>query len=316
MLNANSPNRSLHSSYENIARNVFSGLNLTNPSASTSATLALLRQNGYTIDRVFNDPVTDLQAIGLISTTKPPLLVFNGTSSALDEQDNRHPQGAGFGQFTQNQAAISNWLSAIANNTTKNPQRLFPDVIGHSLGGALAQQTAAALPTLISEVVTFESFGLNAGITNKFTQSGGIASQVTHYITSGDIVSLEGQEFIGGAAVLATYTTPAIDPQNFIDKHFTSIVGITPNSATTQPANISYQEIGTTVLNNPNFTYTDRDWHDLILSLRQTDPQLAQGLSSRQSSETLRTQYSYFELVNKINQSDLAGRYLGVADKS
>jgi hypothetical protein len=114
MLNANSPNRSLHASYENIARNIFSGLNLTAPSASNSATLALLRQNGYTIDRVFNDPVTDLQAVGLISTTKPPLLVFNGTSSALDEQDNRNPQGAGFGQFTQNQTAISNWLSSIA----------------------------------------------------------------------------------------------------------------------------------------------------------------------------------------------------------
>jgi hypothetical protein len=142
MPNLNIPNCSLHASYEIIAKNIPG-----NATASSPADLGILRQNGYVIDRVFNAPATDLQAVGLRSTdsNKPPLLVFAGTSSALDQLENKNPQGAGFNQFT-------------------------------------------------------------------------------------------------------------------------------------------YQEIGTDVLNNPTFTYTDRDWQDFTRALGQTDPQLAQGLVSRQTS--------------------------------
>jgi pimeloyl-ACP methyl ester carboxylesterase len=304
MPNPNIPNRSLHASYETLARSIFSGLDLVDPSASTPAVIALLAQYGYVIDRAFNELTTDFQAVGLRSTdpTHPPLLVFNGTSSALDELDNRNPQGAGFTQFTQNRTVLADWLTAIAADTTKNPQRLLPDLAGHSYGGAIAQLTAAAFPTRISELVTFESFGENAGIGATFTQNGGIPAQVTHYINSGDIVPLEGQEFIGGAAVLATYTTPAIDPQNFLDKHFAYIV---PNFPATESTNITYQEIGTAVLNSPTFTYTDLDWTQLLAAIGQTNAPIAQALASRQTAESLRTQYSYFELVNAINPASL-----------
>jgi pimeloyl-ACP methyl ester carboxylesterase len=307
MPNPNVPNRSLHASYEIIGKNI-SGSGFTSTGEIAAADLAVITANGYVVDRVFNDPVTDFQAVGLRSTdpTRPPLLVFTGTSSALDEQDNRNPQGVGFSQFTQNQAALATWLRAIATDTTKNPQRLLPDLTGHSYGGSIGQLTAAAFPTLISEIVTFNSFGLNSGIGATFRQNGGVTAQVTHYINSGDIVSLEGQEFLPGAAVLATYTTPAIDPQNYLQKHFEYIA---PNSTGGQPANITYQEIGTDVLNNPNFTYTDRDWQDFTRALGQTDPQIAQGLGSRQTAESLRTQLSYFQLVARINQGDLLAGY-------
>jgi pimeloyl-ACP methyl ester carboxylesterase len=307
MPNPNIPNRTLHASYEIIGKNI-SGTGFTSTGEIAAADLAVITANGYVVDRVFNDPVTDFQAVGLRSTdpTRPPLLVFTGTSSTLDEQDNRNPQGVGFLQFTQNQAALATWLRAIATDITKNPQRLLPDLTGHSYGGAIGQLTAATFPTLISEIVTFNSFGLNTGIGNTFRQNGGVVAQVTHYVNSGDIVSLEGQEFLPGAAVLATYTTPAIDPQNYLQKHFDFIA---PNSPSTQPANITYQEIGTDVLNSPTFTYTDRDWRDLILALGQTDPQIAQGLSSRQTAESLRTQFSYFQLVNRINQGNLLAGY-------
>jgi Ca2+-binding RTX toxin-like protein len=303
MPNPNIPNRSLHASYEIIAKNIAG-----NASASSPADLVILRQYGYAIDRVFNDPVTDLQAVGLRSTdpNKPPLLVFAGTSSALDQLENKNPQGAGFNQFTQNRAAIETWLRSIATDTTKNPNRLLPDLAGHSLGGALVQQTAAALPTLISEAVTFQSFGLNSGSTNKFRQNGGVAGQVTHYVSSGDLVSLMGQEFIAGAAILTTYTTPAIDPQNFIQKHFEYIV---PNSTATQAANLSYQELGTDKLNSPNFNYTDRDWIDLRLAISQTDALVAQGLINRQSAEGLRLQFDYFALADRIGKLNLLAGY-------
>jgi Ca2+-binding RTX toxin-like protein len=303
MPNPNIPNRGLHASYEIIAKNIAGSA-----SASSPADLGILRQNGYIIDRVFNDPVTDLQAVGLRSTdpNKPPLLVFAGTSSALDQLENKNPQGAGFKQFTQNRAAIETWLRAIAIDPTKNPKRLLPDLAGHSLGGALVQQTAAAFPTLISEAVTFQSFGLNSGSTNKFRQNGGVAGQVTHYVSSGDLVSLMGQEFIAGAAILTTYTTPAIDPQNFLQKHFEYIV---PNSTAAQAANLSYQELGTDKLNSPNFNYTDRDWIDLRLAISQTDSLVAQGLINRQSAEGLRLQLDYFALADRIGKLNLLAGY-------
>jgi Ca2+-binding RTX toxin-like protein len=303
MPNPNIPNRSLHVSYEIIAKNIAGNTN-----ASSPADLGILAQYGYVIDRVFNDPVTDLQAVGLRSTNpnKPPLLVFAGTSSALDQLENKNPQGAGFNQFTKNSPAIETWLRSIATNTTKNPNKLLPDLAGHSLGGALVQQTAAAFPTLISEAVTFQSFGLNAGSTNKFRQNGGVAGQVTHYVSSGDLVSLEGQEFIAGAAILTTYTTPAIDPQNFIQKHFEYIV---PNSTAAQATNLSYQELGTDKLNSPNFNYTDRDWIDLRLAISQTDALVAQGLINRQSAEGLRLQFDYFALADRIGKLNLLAGY-------
>jgi Ca2+-binding RTX toxin-like protein len=303
MPNPNIPNRSLHASYEIIAKNIAG-----NASASSPADLGILRQNGYVIDRVFNDPVTDLQAVGLrsIDPNKPPLLVFAGTSSALDQLENKNSQGAGFNQFTQNRAAIETWLRSIATDTSKNPNRLLPDLAGHSLGGALVQQTAAVFPTLISEAVTFQSFGLNSGSTNKFKQNGGVAGQVTHYVSSGDLVSLMGQEFIAGAAILTTYTTPAIDPQNFIQKHFEYIV---PNSTATQATNLNYQEIGTSKLNSPNFNYTDRDWIDLRLALSQTDSLIAQGVINRQAAESLRLQFDYFALADRIGKLNLSAGY-------
>jgi serralysin len=165
MPNPNISNRNLHASYEVIAKNIAGNVSVSSP-----ADLRILGQNGDALDRVFNDSVTDLQAVGLrsIDPNKPPRLVFTGTSSALDQLENKNPEGAGFNQFTQNRAAIETWLRSIATDTTKNPKRLLPDLAEHSLESALAQQTAATLPTLISEAVTFQSFGLNSGSTNKF----------------------------------------------------------------------------------------------------------------------------------------------------
>jgi pimeloyl-ACP methyl ester carboxylesterase len=318
MPNPTAPNRNLHASYEIIGKNLNGGA--FTATGIAAADLEVITRNGYAIDRIFNDPVTDFQAVGLIAIaptdpptnpppidpTRPPLLVFTGTSTPLDEDDNRNRLGVGFAQFTQNRADLETWLRAIATDATKNPQRLLPDLTGHSYGGAIGQLTAAAFPTLMSEIVTFNSFGLNTGIGATFQQNGGVVAQVTHYINSGDIVSLQGIEFLPGAAVLATYTTPAIDPQNYGDKHFAFIA---PNSTVTQPANITYQEIGTTALNSATFTYIDRDWQDFTRAIGQTDPQLAPRLSSRQTAESLRTELSYFQLVARINQGDLLAGY-------
>jgi pimeloyl-ACP methyl ester carboxylesterase len=321
MPNPTAPNRNLHASYEIIGKNLNGGA--FTATGIAAADLDAITRNGYAIDRIFNDPVTDFQAVGLrsidrvtgtVDPTKPPLLVFTGTSTPQDEEDNRNTSGVGFAQFTQNRAAIETWLRAIATDATKNPQLLLPDLTGHSYGGAIGQLTAAAFPTLMSEIVTFNSFGLNAGIGATFQQNGGVIAQVTHYINSGDIVSLQGREFLPGAAVLATYTTPAIDPQSYIDKHF---VLIAPGSVDPRRSgNVTYQEIGTTALNSPTFTYTDRDWQDFTLALGQADPQLAQRLSSRQTAEGLRTELSYFQLVARIGTLAAGGAGLSLTPAS
>jgi hypothetical protein len=307
MPNSNIPNRSLHATYEILAKGL-SGNDFNNLTITKPATLSLIQSNGYAIDRVFNDAQTDLQAVGLrsLDPNKPPLLIFAGTTSALDEGENRNPQGAGFTQFDRNRTAIDNWLTAIAQDSTKNPQKLLPDVTGYSLGAALVQWTAAYFANKISEAVTFNSFGLNQGITNIFRQNGGIAAQVTHYVNSGDVVSLQGQEFISGAVILASYTTPLVDPQNLLNKHGDYIV---PNSSASQPANLTYQEISTDTFNSPNFNYSDRDWNDFRIAVQTLDNQISQGVSNRQNAENLRKQFSYFQLTAKVDGLNLSSGY-------
>jgi pimeloyl-ACP methyl ester carboxylesterase len=307
MPNPNIPNRSLHNTYETLAKGL-SGNDFANQNITKAETLTLFEQNGYVIDRVFNTAATDFQAVGLRSTNndRPPLLIFAGTTSPFDEQENKNPQGAGFNQFNENKTAIENWLTTISQDTTKNPQKLLPDVTGYSLGAALVQWTAATYPNKISEAVTFHSFGLNRGVANTFKQNGGVERQVTHYVSNGDLVSLQGEEFVPGTVVLANYTTTAIDPQRITDKHFDDLV---IDASASQPTNLSYQEISTDTFNNPNFTYSSRDWNDFLIAARQSDPQFAQSVNNRQAAEGLRKQLSYFELVSKIEGIDLNKGY-------
>jgi serralysin len=119
---------------------------------------------GYQIDRTFDDPGTGFHAIGLISTTpdKPPVLVFRGTDSLIDDVANADRRGVGFNQFEANKQALGNWLTQISQDTAKNPRRLPPDVLGHSLGGALTQLAATEFTSTIGDIVTFNSPGVSS----------------------------------------------------------------------------------------------------------------------------------------------------------
>jgi len=240
---------------------------------------------GYQIDRTFDDPGTGFHAIGLISTTpdKPPVLVFRGTDSLVDDLANADKRSVGFNQFEANKQALGTWLTQIGQDTTKNPRRLPPDLLGHSLGGAITQLAATEFTSAIGDVVTFNSPGVAQSIVNTFKQKAGAGKNVTHYIVSGDFVSLGGEDFLPGKVVLQTFTNPIINPLLALEKH--TQVGL----LTTPPPGLTQTEISVNQLSSPDFTFTDSDYLELLDGLEFALPELGEALQSRSSLEQLRT---------------------------
>jgi serralysin len=148
---------------------------------------------GYVVDRVFDDPANEFQALGLISKdgSKPPVLVLPGGRPG-------NPISVGNEEFEANKQAIKEWLEMVAKDPQLNPQGLKPDVTGASRGGALTQLTASEFPTLIGSAISFVSPGIDRATAAKFIANGGNPSQVRHYITDGDWRSLIGDAYIPG----------------------------------------------------------------------------------------------------------------------
>ncbi|KAM3111817.1 hypothetical protein [Phormidesmis sp. 146-33] len=235
-----------------------------------------LNTTGYKLDQSLNDPNTGFQAFGLTSTipNKPPVFVIRGTSEAIDDIANNDPQGIGSNQFAANREAIATWL-------IKSDPR--PDIIGHSLGGAIAQIIAAELIDLVGEVVTFSSPGTSCAIADQFLQRGGANKIVTHYIVDGDIVSLAGEAFIAGTAMLQSFTNPAINPLYNLDKH--QKIG---RLLSAPPPGFTQTKLSVKALNHPAFTYVNADYLEFLAAYRAIAPNVTHWLTSRQKVETLR----------------------------
>jgi len=268
--------------YETIAKQIAYIDN--NPQSQTLVQTGLTAA-GYQIDRTFDDPATGFHAIGLISTTpdKPPVLVVRGTDSPVDDVANADRRGVGFNQFEANKQALGNWLTQISQDTAKNPRRLPPDLLGHSLGGAITQLAATEFTSTIGDVVTFNSPGVAQSTVNTFKQKVGAGKNVTHYIVSGDFVSLGGEAFLPGKVVLQTFTNPIIDPLLVLNKHTQS------GLLTSPPPGFTQTEISVDQLSRPNFTFTDSDYLELLAGLDFALPALGTSLESRSSLEQLRT---------------------------
>ena len=156
------------------------------------------RDYGYEVDRVIENRSTGLFALGLKSNTgRPPVLVFRGTD-ALTIQDilsDINPDGVGRNQFDAGKSDILAWIDRA---------RILwgsPDVIGHSLGGALAQRTAAEWTDRIGKLITFNSSGVGNQNARDFEDRGGLNKTVVHYLTQFDPVTSGGEKFLTGKVV-------------------------------------------------------------------------------------------------------------------
>jgi serralysin len=279
----------LHPVYELLAKGIYGYFG--GDAAAKLLVTAQLSNLGYSIDKVFDDPTTSFQALGLISKdgTRPPVLVSSGTIDNQDAIDDANPQGVGFNQFTANKDKVKAWVTEIITDRTKNPAGIKVDLTGQSLGGALTQWFASEFPDFLREAVTFQSPGITKAASNNFICKGGKTSQITHYIVNGDLISLGGEAFLSGTLRVGDYQTPAIDPEKFGDKHIagilnTSVVpGVT--AAVTNELTIELDD-----LNRPNFTFSGQDWQDFVGKLKQTNPTLATAANSRSGTERLRVQ--------------------------
>ncbi|HEY9851852.1 MAG TPA: alpha/beta hydrolase [Leptolyngbyaceae cyanobacterium] len=289
----------LHPIYETLTKSIVYVDNLPEFQSQVQGFLAL---TGYQIDRVFDDANTGFHAIGLISTTanKPPVLVFRGTDSITDDPSLGDRRGIGFNQFEANKTAISDWLTQISQNSSKNPNNLPIDLIGHSLGGALTQLAASEFTNLVGNIVTFNSPGVSAATANTFNQKVGTSQNVTHYITSGDRVSLGGEAFISGRVILQSYTDPNIDPLRPFNKH--RVDGLLTNP----PPGYTQQEIPIAQLNSPTFTFTnDADFAELLAAMSYALPQYLPSLTSRAGAEATRISegFSFLGLTFLVEKS-------------
>jgi len=239
-----------------------------------------LHPKGYILDQSFDKPNTGLRAFGLlpIMTKKTPVLVFGGSSKAIDDIANNHPKGIGFKQFIENRDEIAAWLINIAQVTGQKP-----NVVGHALGGAISQIVATELINWVGEVVTFSSPGTSREIATQFVQNGGANLSVTHYIIDGDIISLAGEAFITGTAIVQCFTDCLSTLYNNIDNH-QKIGRLLSNP----PFGFTQTEISLNALNHPAFTFFSPDYLEFLAEYYAINPEVALCLTSRGKFEALK----------------------------
>ena len=127
----------------------------------------------------FSDSTTDLQ-MALYTNGTTYVVAFRGTESASDwgtdiQMGISTIIGVLANQFTPADAKLSQWIDKFglsASNTT---------IVGHSLGGALAQYFGASTEF---ETLTYNAYG--AGNIDGVSSGG---SNITNYVTMGDPVS-------------------------------------------------------------------------------------------------------------------------------
>ena len=129
-----------------------------------------------------------------------PIIAFRGMefTSPKDVQTVLEPRSVGYNQFRANQRRIQSALER-----TSAHGRAW--VTGHSLGGALAQLTAATFSAQVERVVTFQSPSIDASSVRQLEQFNAThpddAVSSTHYQVQGDVVSTAGERLTPGEVV-------------------------------------------------------------------------------------------------------------------
>lgn len=128
---------------------------------------------------------------------KPPVVAFRGTVPSQVETliADLDPSGIGMYQFQPNRALIEAQIAAAAAHG--------PIIsAGHSLGGALAQMTAAAFPDQVNRIVTFQAPGVSRELVQQLqtynTEHPDRAITAMHHRVHGDPVAMGGEALMPG----------------------------------------------------------------------------------------------------------------------
>ncbi|MBE9185514.1 DUF2974 domain-containing protein [Microcoleus sp. LEGE 07076] len=261
-----------------------------------------LDTNNYYIDRIFDDPETGFYAIGFGSSDSqtPPVIVFRGTDFIDGDATFSDSRDIGLPEFEKNKDSIKNWLAEITQDTAKNPNKLLPDVVGHSWGGAVAQIVATEYTSATGDIFTFNSPGVSASTFSTFRKNLSRVGNknVSHYIVSGDFVSLFGEAFIPGKVFIQSFTDPSINPLTVLAKHRTQ------NLLSAPPADFFQRQISVDDLNNPDFSYNDNDsdFNEFIGALNFALPNVSIAIRKRAGAESLRTapEFSFVQLIRQM----------------
>jgi len=188
----------------------------------------------------------------LYNLAKPPLLAVRGTQLTTDTRDiidDFNRAGIGAEQFMQNRGNVLDWLNQVSQPETSI--QFKPDIVGHSLGGALAQLFAANYTGELGSVITFNSPGIPVAEAASFDSS---RASVTHYITSGDLVSMAGSSYLSG--VYSLYAFDSL-PLNLADKHLRPVIASSTPMRGTQPDPlfVRTENASSSQLSSPFFSY-------------------------------------------------------------
>jgi pimeloyl-ACP methyl ester carboxylesterase len=169
------------------------------------AVLDAMANNGYMTNseagmKFFKGPM-GFRAVLILSepgSGKNPLLAIRGTNPGTSSSDletimtDLDEASVGAQQFQLNAVLIQAILQSAKGSAKV-------DVTGHSLGGAMAQHTAVNFPSMVANVVTFQSPGIDQQSVDRFNSlPEDVRPNITHHIVTGDMVDKAGQGNLQG----------------------------------------------------------------------------------------------------------------------
>ena len=259
------------------------------------STLGYDLTSDFIVDKTIYDSSTGFQAVGLKATGdgNDDVLLLRGTEPKkefVDVWQDFHPTGVGYRQFTQNWDAVKSWLSGLTSPA---------DIVGHSLGGALAQWIAAKFTSddiggKIDQLVTFNSPGIRQEEADAFDPYR--AGEVVHHVVNGDLVTMAGEAYVRGPdgqprpVRMASYSD-----LNIVNKHVLPLLvpRILPlksgDETRLQPIDLEWREFDSCEeLSSPWYHHTSTDYYVFLFAVGLFSPASAAALAFRGSAEAER----------------------------
>lgn len=133
---------------------------------------------------------------------QPVIIAFRGTEGVtIDPKAKEGSQDSVIADFAKTAPGVNqfqankSWIDAVVKNATKGGRKVV--FVGHSLGGALAQEAAAAYPDVTLEIVTFQGANIAQKDVDKVTAYNKAHPKTPivsrHYRVDGDIVPNSGE---------------------------------------------------------------------------------------------------------------------------